>query len=254
MKSTGLDFLCHTRTAAPALNRGLAVLALLCNQPALSLDKLTVQLRLPKASVYRLLETLQQIGMVRKTLDKHYEPLWTLQPLDEPRALYRQAIEKRMNVLCADTGCTVEWYEPAAKGMILTHQKNPDSELCVQAKPGFVREWGKEFEAVIRLGYAFAEEAPPVSSFSMYVSNGVKKTIPVAQVRAWITDARVRRAGHDAPFNANGVRRYAAAAFDETGKTFFGVLALAERCHFSRRSGAKAFLKQLHETLKPPLI
>ncbi len=250
MKQTEIQAFCRAATTAPALNRGLAVLAALGEESALSLDDLAVRLCLPKASVFRLLGTLQQIGMVRKTADKRYEALWGLQPLGDARTHQRRRIEAKMPALCSATGCTVEWYEPSEAGMDLVRQINPDSELRVQARPGFVRKWGEEFEAVARLGYAFAREAPPVAPAQMYVDDGVLKKISRQEAVRLIAKAREDKAAGDLPFNSNSVRRCAVGVFDDAGETFFGVLALAECFRFSRKPSAQStFLKQLKTAL-----
>lgn len=235
-------------TPAPALNRGLAVLAALGEQGPLSLENLAGSLRLPKASVFRLLDTLRQVGMVRKNPDKSYEPLWRLQPLGDARTGYRDAVITRMDALCAATARTVEWYEPCAEGMRLIHQVNPDTELRVQAQPGFLRRWNVEFEAVARLAHAFAVEAPAVSATSLYVSHGVLKTLTTAKVRALLAEARKTRTAHDTAYNTNGVRRYAAAAVGPGGLT--GILAIAECHRFGvSRPRPALLLKQLTQTL-----
>lgn len=235
-------------TPAPALSRGLAILAALGEQGPLSLESLAGSLRLPKASVFRLLETLRRIGMVRKNSDKTYAPLHRLQPLADARTGYRDAVIARMAALCASTGCTAEWYEPCAEGMRLVHQVNPDTELRVQARPGFLRAWRVEFEAVARLGHAFAAEAPAVSATSMYVAHGELKPLPAAKVRALLADARKIRAAQDTAYNTNGVRRHAVAAVGPDG--LVGVLAIAE-CHRfgANRPRPSAILKQLVQTL-----
>ncbi|MFH1497286.1 MAG: helix-turn-helix domain-containing protein [Verrucomicrobiota bacterium] len=235
-------------TPAPALSRGLAVLATLDAKGPLSLETLAGSLRLPKASVFRLLETLRIAGMVRKNPDKTYAPLWRLQPLQSGRTHYRDAVIARMDALCAATACTIEWYEPCAEGMRLVHQVNPDTELRVQARPGFLRNWRVEFEAVTRLAHAFAAEAPAVSGTSMYAAHGVLKPLPAAKVRALLADARATRAAQDTAYNTNGVRRHAVAATGPDGLT--GILALAE-CHRfgAHRPRPSVLLKQLAQTL-----
>lgn len=186
--------------------------------------------------------------MIRKNPDKSYQPLWRLQPLTDGRARYRDMVSTRMEDLCAATKSTVEWYEPCAEGMRLIRQANPDTELRVQAQPGFIRHWQVEFEAVAQLGHAFAAEAPAVSATSMYASHGVLKPLTATKVRTLLADARKTRIARDPAYNGNGVRRYAAAAIDPDG--LVGVLAIAE-CHRfgSARSRPSSLLKQLTQTL-----
>lgn len=240
--------LAQANTTAPALNRGLAVLAALDGHSPLSLESLCSKLHLPKASVFRLLGTLQEIGMVRKTPEKTYEALCVLRPLANASSLFRERVENRMAGLCKNTGCTVEWYEPTADGMKLVEQVNPEVELRVQAKPGFLRKWKGEFDAVARLGYAFDPQAPLLESLQTYVSNGVLKNISPKSARALLNEARQSHCAADLHYNTNGVRRFAAAAL-ENGQ-FRGVLALAEAVHFSRPVSTDLYLGKLRNSLE----
>jgi DNA-binding IclR family transcriptional regulator len=235
-------------TAAPALNRGLAVLTALGAVSPQSLEVLAANLKLPKASVFRFLGTLQQIGLVRKTPDKSYEALCVLRPLADVRGQYRERVEKLLPEICRTTGATVEWYEPSSVGMELIGQANPDREVRVQARPGFVRRWGEEFDAVARLGYALATEAPGLSGLHGYLSNGVIEKLPKKRAEELRKEARHQQWASDTPFNANGVRRCAVAALE--GGEFRGVLALAEAYHFSAPARADRFVNDLRTALK----
>ena len=241
-------FFSRADTAAPALNRGLAVLAALGADSPLSLEVLAARLKLPKASVFRLLGALQQIGLVRKTPEKCYETLCVLRPLADARVRYRENIGNLLPGLCRNTGGTVEWYEPSTLGMELIGQANPDREVRVQARPGFVRRWGEEFDAVARLGYAFAAEAPGLAGLHGYVSNGVIEKISKKRAEEMRKEARRGEEAVDAVFNANGVRRCAVAAL-ENGE-FRGVLALAEVYHFSASARPDGFLNELRAALR----
>lgn len=237
----------QAHTTAPALSRGLAVLAALNGHPPVSLESLSKTLRLPKASVFRLLGTLQEIGLVRKTQGKSYEALWVLRPLADSGSLFRERVIKTMAGLCQETGCTVEWYEPSPEGMKLGDQVNPDTELRVQAKPGFLRPWQGEFDAVSRLGHAFAPEAPSLQSLQTYVANGVLKNLPLKSARVSLHEARTSRCASDLHYNSNGVRRIAAAAFES--EQFRGVLALAEAFPFSKTPRTEFYLETLRRAL-----
>ncbi|QYY36367.1 helix-turn-helix domain-containing protein [Ruficoccus sp. ZRK36] len=245
---TPLSF-CEAETAAPALNRGLGILAALAQSAPQSLEALASSLKLPKASVFRLLGALETVGMIRKTAQKTYEPLWSLQPAADARTLLRHRLEPRMAELCASTGCTIEWYEPDAEGMRLILQKNPESELCVKARPGFIRHWGEQIEAVARLGYAFYQKAPEPGSMQLFVKNGESEVLSLKKVTALIEAARRENTAADLPYNDNGVRRFAVAVHDPESGDFLGVLSLAEAYHFTERPGADSYLEQLNNLL-----
>lgn len=240
--------LAHDATvSAPALSRGLAVLVALGEKSPLSLEMLACELELPKASVFRFLGTLRQMGMVRKNPDKCYEPLWALQPLEDEPTRFRQNIELVMGSVCEAAAATVEWYEHCPEGMKLVLQKCPESEVRVQAKPGFLRPWNREFDAVARLGHALVSKAPKLTAARLFVADGVLESLSPAEFRKLLYEAKTNRAAQDAHFNCNGVRRCAVAAM--RGATCLGVLALAECCRFPRRSRQRGLIKLLQTTL-----
>lgn len=238
----------EANSAAPALNRGLALLAMLDGTPPLSLEDLSRKSKLPKASVFRLLGALQDAGLVQKTPEKCYEALFALRPLKDAAGLFRDRMEKKMSALCRKLAVTVEWYEPSAEGMKLIRQAHPDSELRVQAKPGFVRQWGGELDAVARLGYAFAPQAPAPGKAFRYAANGVTENLPARRTHALREAARESQSAADDHFNTNGVRRCAVATRE--GAEFRGVLAVAEAFHFSPPGRPGHFLAELKQTLR----
>ncbi|MBC2594581.1 helix-turn-helix domain-containing protein [Ruficoccus amylovorans] len=247
MKQLDPQALCQPETPAPALGRGLAILAALAQDSPQSLESLATRLKLPKASVFRLMATLETLGMVRRTSQKTYEPLWQLQPAADTLTLLRNRLEARMPALCAESRCTIEWYEPGAEGMRLVLQKNPESELCVKVRPGYVRLWGDELEAVARLGYAFYPDAPAPVVMDHYPANGERQPLPLAKVRAQIALARREENAFDPAYNSNAVRRFAIAVIEDG--QFAGVLALAEAYHFTQRPGADTRFQQLRDLL-----
>lgn len=237
-------------SSAPALTRGLALWVTLCQESPLSLEELAARLQLPKASAFRLLESLRDLGLIRKLANKQFEPLWAPRPLEDDRQIFRQALEARMERLARETNCTVEWYEPHPEGLTLVIQNHPDSEVRVQARPGFLRRWDSEFEAVTRLGFAFAKSAPKIHSAQLPTANGVLRNLKGRELSRLLAEAREDQTASDAAFNTNGVRRCAAAVRDEATGDFRGVLAIAETFHFSRRSRQKDFLTSLQNALK----
>ena len=238
----------RTATPAPALSRGLALLAALDAQPLQTLEALASRLELPKTSVYRLLTALQQIGMVRKTPDKRYEVLWTLRPLHDGSTLFRERLFKALPTLCVDTKSTIEWHEPVAEGMKIIWQENPDVELRLQARPGSVRKWERDLDAVISLGYAFYPDAPkPKPSVRIYVSNGVSRPATQKEAARLIADAKETHIASDPAFNIHAIRRHAIAVFRD--EKFLGVLALAESYRFQRPHPASFFIGKLQEFL-----
>lgn len=237
-------------TSAPALERGLRLLQLLEGKLPMTLDQISREINTPKASTLRLLSTMEQMEIVRKNPDKHYQALYRLQPLQSPLEQFRDTLSTKMGTLVESTGCTVEWYEPTSEGMQLIQQTNPDTELCVQARPGYLRNWHTEFEAVICLGYAFAPQAPSIQKSHRYTANGILKPINRTDIQKRIRAAKSEQTAYDLPFNTNGVRRFAAAAFDAEHSTFLGVLAVAEVYHFSNPQKPESIIQALTRSLQ----
>ncbi|MEM1060360.1 MAG: helix-turn-helix domain-containing protein, partial [Verrucomicrobiota bacterium] len=216
---------------APALARGLELLRFLEDGAWHSLEDAARSLRLPKASAYRLLATLVQQGLAEKGPDKRYQARWVLRPRDAEQP-WRERLEAALERLAESTGCTAEWYQPALEGMRLCRQIAGDAEVQVVARPGYLRDWSGELDAVACLGYAFAQEAPePSDGLSAYLHNGRREALPAEQARRRIEEARAERHATDVAFNTNGIRRCALAVMDARDR-FRGVLALAEAFRF----------------------
>jgi DNA-binding IclR family transcriptional regulator len=237
------------KSSAPALNRGLQIIQVLENSLPLTLEQIANHLKIPKASALRLLDTLDKLEIIQKSADKRYEALWKLSPINSSLDVFRAKLEARMVQLMKTTGDTVEWYEPTAAGMQLSRQKNPETELCVKARPGFLRDWQTELEAVALLGHAFSDHATPPSQSLRYTKNGVRESLQKQEIQLLIQKAKAQQTAYDIVFNENGVRRFAIAAFDRSTNDFIGVLAVAETYHFSRAADPNQMLQLLKSTL-----
>jgi DNA-binding IclR family transcriptional regulator len=187
--------------------------------------------------------------MISKTTDKRYEALWTLRPLADTREHLRSRINQKMTTLCAATGCTIEWYEPGDEGMKLILQTHPETEVRVLVRPGYIRRWDGEFEAVNRLGYSFFNDAPRPVGLSLHVENGVIKKIPHAQAARMIAECRSSKTASDLAFNRNSVRRHAIAVFHPDESIFHGILAIAEVFRFTAPPSPSTFINRLAEAI-----
>lgn len=239
--------LARINTPAPALGRGVAIWMLLIQRFPRTLEEIAGQLKIPKASVYRLLESLCLLGIIQRLPDKRYEPLWGVQSLTNPLENLREELSVIMADLCRQSQCTVEWYEPSKEGMVLTLQNHPESEVRVQIRPGFTRRWSDEFEAVTRLGVALDAAAPPLKTARIHTSNGSLQNIGSREINRQLANVRQTKASIDLAFNGNGVRRCAVALMD--GDRLRGVLALAEVFQFNEPSRADEWLKLLQRSL-----
>lgn len=234
------------KTGAPALVRGIRILQLLTQEGPMLLEQISANLDIPKASAFRLLSTLEQIRMIRRDPDKSYSALYRLRPLVDSRTSFYEALDGRMLHLVGETNCTIEWYEETQDGMQLVLQKHPDCELCVQARPGFLRDWRTEFEAVTRIAHAFAARAPKLASSKCYKTNGVMVELRKTEIQSMIRSVKARQSAIDEAFNSNGVRRVAVPAFDDSGD-FLGVLAVAQTFRFSDLLDTQCLLQLLQK-------
>ena len=242
----------HAETAAPALDRGLALWVLLIGESPLSLEELSGRLDIPKASTLRLLGSLCRLGMIQRLPDKRYEPLWGLRSLVNPRTRLREEIASRLDLLSQATQSTTEWYEPEPEGMVLILQHHPKGEVRVQIRPGFCRSWPHELEAIVTLGLALAPGAPVMTTAQRYVENGVQGTIHRAEIDKLLAHARKTKTAFETFFNSNGVRRCAVALMD--GTRLLGVLSVAETYRFRETRKPGHWLPLLLENLLSPSL
>ena len=230
MKFRDYDF------SSPALALGIQVLQVLNASGPMSLDELTRILGGSKSSLLRHLRTLAKLGLVEQRSRTAWGARSRLVPnvgLSEARERFRSDL---MDAVAEASGFTVEWYQGLAEGMMLRDQRLGRAEVHVVARPGFLRPWGGEVDAVARLGYAFDPSAPAAEGpFWRYSRNGQRREIQVSTVLRAVR--AVRRAGmaSDRAFNTNLVRRSAVAV--RYGEDYLGVLAVAEPYSFH---GARA--------------
>lgn len=210
----------------------------------MSLDDLSQHLGGSKSSLLRHLRTLEQLGLVAQRSRSEWAARMVLVPnvgLDEAEERFRTDL---MDAVSAETGFTVEWYRGGAEGMGLRDQRLSDEEVRVAARPGFLRAWGGEVDAVARLGYAFDPAAPdPAGDFWRYSRNGHRRSITAATVVRAVRRARRDGGAADRAFNSNLVRRSAVAV--HWRGTYLGVMAVAEPYSFQASPAPGVLLNQL---------
>jgi len=214
--------------------------------PGASLEQLAREVAYPKPSLFRLLQTLIDCGMVEKTTQLRYFPLQILQPFQPETDLFPARLDHLMKEISSRTHATLEWFTPSENGLVLEKQEHPDSEVRVVARPGFLREWQGELDAVAMLGYAFAPEAPSYERGRAYIRNGGWENLEPEQARLHIERARERKVASDLAFNANGIRRTAAAIFAPDWR---GILSVAVAYRFDRNPSSAQIESQLLKAL-----
>ncbi len=217
--------------SSPALAQGIEALNTLNALGPMSLEALSQQVGGSKSSLWRHLRTLAQMGLAEQRSRSEWAALRMLVPnvgLEGAKEAFRAGV---MEAVAAATGLTVEWYRGVGEGMALRDQRLAEAEVRVVARPGYLRAWGEEVDAVARLGYAFDPEAPePEGDFWRYSRNGHRRGIQTATVVRAVRMASRERVAADRAFNSNLVRRSAAAVFYEGA--YLGVLAVAEPYSF----------------------
>ncbi len=234
---------------SPALAQGLRLL----QEPALregeTLEALSRGLGLPKSSVLRHLRTLEDLGCVRRLPDLRWQAqmrLVSASPLEDAGETMRRILMERVR---EETGWTVEWYRGTSEGMELRDQRLAEGEIRVVARPGYVRRWGEELDAVARLGYAFDPAAgQPEASFWGYRRNGQRTEWSAAQVHKQISEAAGKGWAADTAFNSNAVRR--SALLVRHAGQYLGVLAVAEAFSFSETPPVSTTVKTLQSLLQ----
>jgi DNA-binding IclR family transcriptional regulator len=214
---------------------------LLASEGPLAMEAVAVRLCLPRSSTFRLLETLRALGHAERDSARRYRLTWSFRP-DESGAFVPR-LSAAMRQLAESLGVTIEWYEPSARGMELRLQQLPSrAEVLVQARPGFVREWNTEFDAVARLGHALVPSAPALQAgIHHFARDGQRTRLPLRDARTLLVAAREHESASDTTFNSFGVRR-AAVAVRLPGNVFAGLLVAASSLTFSPKAPTPAQL------------
>lgn len=221
----------------PAFARGLALLRLLAEKGPLAMEAVAKDLALPRTTAFRLLETLRVLGHAERDPARRYRLIWSFRPMADTQAAFETQLPTTMTRLAGALGVTIEWYEPAAIGLVLLRQQRPtEGEVHVAARPGFVRDWQSELDAVARLGHAFADGSPSLKPGGRFFRrNGVASRLTLAEARTLVANAKRTGTTADSAFNTNGVRRAAVAVCRPDGH-FAGVLAAAASLNFDPRA------------------
>ncbi|USD43236.1 helix-turn-helix domain-containing protein [Vibrio sp. SCSIO 43135] len=225
---TDMNYNKYDSYPTPACARGLWVLKCLStNNEGASLDQLHKISEVPKATLSRILETLEMLGLVVKDEAKLYKTDYQIVLATDSSSSFDDKLFEAMNYLSKQLGYTAEWYVPTLSGMVMKKTMSPLKERRVWAQEGFVRNWGGEVDAVYRVGKRCYGDKAPVNDVAWtYGKKGKKISIPVEKLDEEINELSEEASYADNNFNENGVRRSAISVFVDN--KFVGVLALAE--------------------------
>jgi DNA-binding IclR family transcriptional regulator len=209
---------------APALSRGLVLLALLDRSGPARLEDLATSARLPKPSVLRLLRTLQTAGAAdREPGGKRWRALARLVPTADIATTLRARAAAALDHLCLRSGHIAELYALEDRGLRMIDRREPAGcAVTLRAQIGFLRDWN-EAEAVAQLGLAFG--AAPVTRHWAY-RDGKPARLAVTALRRKLSRVRDERVAVDFEANVHGVRRIAVPIVDSQ-RRLSGALAIA---------------------------
>lgn len=250
VKHLSSEHFLQTQSHAPALNRGLALIALLSEGGPENLENLTKAIGLPKASVFRLLQSLEKVGCIAKRENKYYEALWRLEPCQSPTNRVVAQLDRLLPELVNQCQHTVEWYTPTPQGLRLERQLHPDSEVHVIIRPGYIRPWAPELDAVTTLGYAFYTNAPiPAAGLKAYQTNGKLSKLTKSQIQQQISSAKKSGSHADSNYNSNSVRRAAVAVLDDSNNELIGIIAVAQYFQFEESTPIDQLIQNIQSIL-----
>jgi DNA-binding IclR family transcriptional regulator len=216
---------------APALEYGIRAMQALENLGEMSLEDLTRKTAVPRSTLLRVLETMEELGMVsRDATNRKFTAVMRLVPTDDEDELNMKILQKTMENLCDAVKQTIEWYKPTSEGTLtITHRCEPTDqrEVRIAARIGFTRACDGELEAVARV--ACAGQFCPIEFNGrwQYDDNGKQQYFTAEEVETLLRAVKMERAAIDYNYNSNGVRRCAAGVFDGDGDPV-GILAIAE--------------------------
>src|SRR4029077_735452 len=136
--------------AAPALSRGLMLLAYLNREGASSLDRLAKATGFPKASLLRMLRTMESSGAVaREGLGKRWHSLIRLEPGTPRERLLRERCALAASWLCRSLRHTLEIYAFENARLTMIDRADPEGETPpVRRRIGHAALWD-ECDAVV---------------------------------------------------------------------------------------------------------
>jgi len=235
------------RSAAPALTRGLVLLAWLGEQGGGSLEQLARSTGYPKSSLLRLLQTLEQMGAVScDPSTKRYTPLVRIMDIAGRQDQHR-LFQRQMTELCERLGHSLEAYRWTGQGLMMVNRWEPDSAgVRAVARVGYVRNLC-ELDC---LSLIYRTQINPDyrgrSGCWSWDERAQRVTLCSRDISPRLDEARKQTVLVDPGINPNGVRRYAVWL----GSPLALILAVAQVVHPSRPQKSEDIVHQLQALKK----
>ncbi len=224
-----------TPDPAPALTRGLAILAALTSKGASTLEALVSETGFPKTSVLRLLSALCDCGAVeRDELTKRYSAKISLtQRVETGMTLIHRAREV-MSGLSQQFGHTCELYRKLAGGLTMIERVEPDTvTVTATARIGHYRDL-TEIESLDLVYRSWADDAQqaPRKQLWQWDEHCKAQPIKINKLNQLVRQTTSQGYAFDLTINPNGVRRYSVPIFDQhDSQTLWGILTMAQVVH-----------------------
>lgn len=214
---------------APALSRGLQLLALLNREGLCSLERLSRGTGWPKSSVVRLLASLDQAGAIRRDpASKRYQAIMRLVPLVPEQDLLRSISAPHLLRMASSLGHTIELHAYHERGLTMVDRCEPeDCEVRLRARIGWNRDLA-EFDALTQVVVAFDSRQAKRPTW-YWNQHAKRQSLKRAELEQTTQKILRRHLARDLGINDNGVRRYAAPVLGSE-RQLRGVLVVAQVC------------------------
>ena len=220
---------------APALTRGLTILATLARDGASTLEALVRTIDFPKTSVLRLLRALCDCGAVeRDVLTKRYSANVLLQKRKVTDLSLIHRVREVMAGLSQQFGHTCELYCMMNAGLSMVDRAHPE-EMTVTAiaRIGHYRDL-REIESLCLVYRAWGNASItfPKDNLWQWDEHCKEKSIKFNTVQSRVKQTRKQCYAIDETINPNSVRRYSVPIFTGSDSlTLWGILSLAQVVH-----------------------
>lgn len=220
---------------APALTRGLEILATLARDGASTLESIARVTGFPKTSVLRLLTALCDCGAVeRDAYTKRYSAGVLLQRREGTGLSRIQRVREVMAGLSQQFGHTCELYRIMNVGLTMIDRAQPEEmTVTAMARIGHHRDL-HEIESLCMICRTWGSDQItfPKTKLWQWDEHCNEKPITLAAVNQLIKQTRKRQYAVDVSINPHSVRRYSVPILTGNDQsTLWGILSLAQVVH-----------------------
>ncbi|OGV53650.1 MAG: hypothetical protein A2X49_06255 [Lentisphaerae bacterium GWF2_52_8] len=214
--------------SVPGLANGLQVLRVLEDGREKTLQEISKKLSLPKASLFRILQTLRACGYVAKDeKNNSYRVLARLVPIKMRPQTFEGALIKVLDDLALRANFSTEWHIPTEEGMELSlRSERPGGEIIVRARVGQSLKWNQaELPSPLLVGLAFTGNDPFMEGRWIFGEDGEMIDLSKKDLDCIISGIVAKGIAVDSNYNLNGVRRISVPFFN--GNVFKGSISIA---------------------------